>query len=251
VRGAPAASGQEASRDDAALALIDFVERSPAAVARHDRAAWIALFGAACVIEDPVGSRPHVAGDRAVIGRFYDTFIEPNDIVFHRGRDYVEGMSVLRELVIEIRMAPRVAISVPMFLVYDLAREGGELRILRLAAHWELAPMVMQLLRRGLRALPAALALGVRLLRVQGVAGTLGFMRAWRSAGARGKAAALRALADIEPALRPSAQARIIAAGDCVSLSVHGNGTQGVVQAQIRDGTVQHWRHWLRPVTRA
>jgi hypothetical protein len=61
---------------------IAVVEQSPAAAGRHDRAAWIELFTPDARIEDPVGSRPHI-GTRQ-IERFYDTFIEPRDIVFRR-----------------------------------------------------------------------------------------------------------------------------------------------------------------------
>lgn len=231
-----------------AAAVLAFVERSPAAVAQHDRAAWVALFAADCVIEDPVGSRPHRAGDRGVIARFYDTFIAPNVIVFHRGRDFVDGLQVLRDLSIEIRMAPRVAIRVPMYLVYELCREAGGLRIRRLAAHWELRPMLLQLLRCGLRGLPPALALGLRMIRLQGLGGTLGFMRAWRSAGSTGKAAVIAALAREEPALLPVADAKVIAAGDHVTLRVSGADVDGVFQAVTQGPVLQRRRCWTRAV---
>lgn len=239
---AHARAGSEAAE------LLAFVERSPAAVARHDRAGWIALFAADCVIEDPVGSRPHRAGDRGVIARFYDTFIAPNVIVFRRGRDYVDGLRVLRDLSIEIRMAPRVVIRVPMYLVYELCREAGELRIRRLAAHWELRPMLVQLLRCGLRALPCALALGWRMIRLQGFGGTLGFMRAWHSAGPAGKAAVIAALAREEPPLLPDADAKVIAAGNHVTLRVRGAGVDGVFQAMTPGTALQERRCWTRAV---
>ena len=229
-------------------AVIAFVERSPAAVAQHDRAGWIALFAADCVIEDPVGSRPHRAGDRDVIARFYDTFIAPNVIEFRRGRDYVDGLQVLRDLSIEIRMAPRVVIRVPMYLVYELCREAGELRIRRLAAHWELRPMLMQLLRCGLRGLPSALALGLRMIRLQGLGGTLGFMRAWRSVGPAGKAAVIAALGREEPPLLPAGDAKVIAAGDHVTLRVRGAGVHGVFQALAQGAALQEQRCWTRAV---
>jgi len=231
-----------------AVAVIAFVERSPAAVAQHDRVGWIALFAADCVIEDPVGSRPHRAGDRDVIARFYDTFIAPNVIVFRRGRDYVDGLRVLRDLSIEIRMAPRVVIRVPMYLVYELCREGGELRIRRLAAHWELRPMLMQLLRCGFRGVPSMLALGLRMIRLQGLGGTLGFMRAWRSSGAAGKPAMIAALGREEPPLHPATDAKLIAAGDYLTLRVSGTRANGVFQA-VKRGQVLQQRHcWMRTV---
>jgi len=233
-----------------ARALIAFVDGSPEAVMRHDRAGWIALFADDCLVEDPVGSRPHHAGDRAVIGRFYDTFIAPNQIVFHRGRDYIDGLDVLRDLSLEIRMAPGVAIRVPMFLVYELADESGALRIKRLAAHWELPAMVLALLRCGIRGVRPALALGVRMLRLQGVSGTLGFLRAWSSVGAAGKKAVLQSLRDDAAVLVPAEDGKLIAAGDCVSLRVRsGKGEEGVLQVMVRGSVPGRRRLWLQQVT--
>ena len=39
-----------------AAAVLAFVERSPEAVARHDRAAWVALFATDCVISKWIAS---------------------------------------------------------------------------------------------------------------------------------------------------------------------------------------------------
>jgi hypothetical protein len=232
-----------------AHALIAFVDGSPEAVMRHDRVGWIALFADDCLIEDPVGARPHRAGDRAVIGRFHDTFIAPNQIIFHRGRDYVDGLDVLRDLSLEIRMAPGVAIHVPMFLVYELTEESGALRIKRLAAHWELPPMVQALLRCGIPAVRPALALGTRMLRLQGVSGTLGFLRAWFSAGAAGKRAVLESLRGDTAALAPAADGKLIAAGDCVSLRVGSGNGEAVLQVTVRGNVAGRRRLWLQHVT--
>lgn len=75
--------------DTKAAELLAAVEQSPAAAAAHDRAGWAGLFSADGRVEDPVGSRPHVGPDQ--IGRFYDTFIGPRDITFHRDLDIVHG----------------------------------------------------------------------------------------------------------------------------------------------------------------
>ena len=87
-------------------ALLAAVERSPQAAAARDRAAWVGLFTADGRIEDPVGSRPHVG--HAQIGRFYDTFIGPRDIEFHRDLDIVSVPVVLRDLELEVAMGPAV-----------------------------------------------------------------------------------------------------------------------------------------------
>ena len=132
---------------------LRLVERSPAAVRAHDKQAWLALFAIHHVVEDPVGSTPHrtgVPGNRgrqrgaAPLSRFYDTFIAANDIRFHVDRNIVCGLHVVRDLTIEIAMSPQVTVHVPMHLLYELTEEGGELRISRLAAHWELWPMLRQ-----------------------------------------------------------------------------------------------------------
>ena len=57
---------QSPTRDD----LLATVERSPAATAAHDKAAWVGLFSADGRVEDPVGSRPHI-GHRAIGMRVY------------------------------------------------------------------------------------------------------------------------------------------------------------------------------------
>lgn len=174
------------------------VEGSPKAVAAHDKAAWLALFAELSVIEDPVGSRPHVNGvfdvrsgrsGNAAADRFYDTFIAPNDIVFDVANDVVCGRSVLRDLDVQITMAPEVVVRVPMHLLYELNCEDGTARIAHLHAYWELVPMVRSLLALGAPALPVATALGIRQVRNLGFGGLAGFAAGARSAGRAGKAA--------------------------------------------------------------
>src|ERR1035437_759723 len=126
---------------------MNTVMRSPQAVAIHDKDAWLAIFARYNIVEDPVGSTPHVSGvydcrsgvrGPGPLGRFFDTFIKPMDIVFHVDRDIVCGLGVARDLTIEIRMTPKVTVRVPMHLLYELVDEDGALKIQRLAAHWEL-----------------------------------------------------------------------------------------------------------------
>ena len=175
---------------------LALVERSPAAVAVHDKPAWLALFARDYVVEDPVGSAPHVTGPgsgnagRRPLSRFYDTFIAPNTIRFHVDRDCVRGLAVMRDLTIEITMSPRVVVHVPAHLLYELAVEDGELKIRRLAAHWELRPMLKQQVVSGLTFLPVGLASAGRMLRHLGVSGMAGFTRALSGVGEQGKAQA-------------------------------------------------------------
>lgn len=165
--------------------LLSAVARSPALAAAHDRTGWVGLYTADAEIEDPVGSRPHRGTDR--IDRFYATFIAPRDITFHVRADVVVDETVLRDVDLEVRMSAAVTMRIPAVLRYDLATDGAEPKITRLQAFWELPGMIGQFVRTGPRALPAGAALGVALLRNQGVAGAAGFLTGLRSAGPAGK----------------------------------------------------------------
>ncbi|HKI41589.1 MAG TPA: ketosteroid isomerase family protein [Mycobacterium sp.] len=165
--------------------LLAAVERSPQAAAAHDRSGWVGLFTADGRIEDPVGSWPHVG--HAQIGRFYDTFIGPRDITFHRDLDIVSGTVVLRDLGLEVAMGSAMTMHIPAFLRYDLRESNGQWHIAELRAYWELPPMMLQFLRTGSRAVSPALQLSRGLLGNQGLRGTVGFMAGFRRAGARQK----------------------------------------------------------------
>ena len=165
--------------------LMAAVERSPQAAAAHDRAGWVGLFTADGRIEDPVGSRGHLGTER--IGRFYDTFIGPRDIKFHRDLDIVFGTVVLRDLELEVAMGPSVTMYIPALLRYDLREANGEWRIAVLRAYWELPAIMLQFLRSGSGAISPGLQLSRNLLGNQGLKGAAGFMTGFRRVGARHK----------------------------------------------------------------
>jgi hypothetical protein len=164
--------------------LLAAVERSPYAAAAHDRARWVELFTADGRIEDPVGSRPHVGLPQ--IARFYDTFIGPRDIVFHRDFDVVSGHVVIRDLELGVAMGS-VTMTIPAFLRYDLREVESQWKIAELRAYWDLPAMVRQFLRNGAAAAPAALGLSYGLLRHQRLVGTAGFAAGFRRAGSDGR----------------------------------------------------------------
>ena len=137
------------------------------------------------VIEDPVGSQPH--SGRGQIYRFYDTFIGPRDITFHRDLDIVFGSTVLRDLELEVAMGSAVTMYIPAFLRYDLREVNGTWRIAELRAYWELPAMMLQFMRTGPGALRPGLQLSRGLLDNQGLRGTAGFMAGFRRPGARHK----------------------------------------------------------------
>lgn len=175
---------------------IETVIASPKAVAAKDAIAWASIFAKYNVVEDPVGSAPHhngvfdaKAGRRGngALGRFFETFIAPNEITFHVDQDIVCDNHVCRDLTIEIQMAPAVVVKVPMHLLYELCDENGQPRIQRLAAHWELWPMIKQLFAVGPAAYSVLMALGMRMMRIQGLSGALGFSKGFLGIGAIGK----------------------------------------------------------------
>jgi hypothetical protein len=164
--------------------LLAVVEASPACVARHDKQAWLALFADGAIVEDPVGSAPHRRGARVrgtppddELGRFWETFIAPNEIRFEVREDIVAGLEVVRDVIIHTRLSTGLEIRVPAHLLYELVEEGGSPRIRRLAAHWELPRLSGQALRSGWRGCATMVRLGGRMLRCQGLGGTLGYAR--------------------------------------------------------------------------
>jgi SnoaL-like domain len=165
--------------------LLAAVERSPQAFTAHDRDGWVGVFTTDARVEDPVGSRAHVGYEQ--IYRFYDTFIGPRDIKFHRDLDIVFGTAVLRDLELEVAMGSSVTMYIPAFLRYDLRQADGGWRIAVLRAYWELPAMMLQFLRTGSRAISPALQLSRGLLANQGLGGTVGFMTGFRRVGARHK----------------------------------------------------------------
>ncbi len=242
--------------------LLAAVERSPQAFTVHDRDGWVGVFTADARVEDPVGSAPHVG--QAEIGRFYDTFIGPRDIKFHRDLDIVLGTVVLRDLELEVAMGSAVTMFIPAFLRYDLREAHGEWQIAELRAYWELPAMMWQFLRTGSTALSPALQLSRSLLTNQRMRGTAGFMSGFRRVGARHKklveaflkalahgntAAAAHALspnatttlgdtdaldiAELAEQLAHASWNKVIGAGSTVAVSLNSDHGRGIVFADV------------------
>jgi len=165
--------------------LLELVDRSPAAVAIHDKKAWLELFSRAAVVQDPVGTAPHrrtVSGDGAAsgndpLGRFWETFIAPNRISFTSYQDIVIGDEVVRDVLIRSELGSDITIEVPAYVIYRTTEENGAARIEALMAHWELRSMVRQVISGGLAGLSTMIQLGWRMLKIQGAAGALGYMQ--------------------------------------------------------------------------
>ena len=242
--------------------LLAAVERSPQAAAAHDRTGWVGLFTADARVEDPVGSRPHVG--HAQIGEFYDTFIGPRDIKFHRDLDIVFGTVVARDLELEVAMGSAVTMYIPAFLRYDLREANGEWQIAQLRAYWELPAMMLQFLRTGSRSISPALRLSRDLIANQGLRGTAGFATGFRRVGARhkklvetfldavaraDKSAAARLLsptatttlgdtdqldvAELVEQLGGASRTRVISAGSTVAASLNSKHGRGIMFADV------------------
>ncbi len=172
-------------------ACLACVEGSPAAVAVHNKPEWLSLFADCAVVEDPVGSRPQINlpddSGQSPLSQFYETFIAANDIRFDVDYDVVCAGAVVRDLDIEIRMSDKVRVRVPMHLLYELTTENGEVRIKRLAAHWELKPMLRQQMQYGLASAVAGVSSFWRMLRHMGLSGLSGFLQARETVGEAGK----------------------------------------------------------------
>ncbi len=162
--------------------IVATVQRSPDAVAAHDFAAWSGLFARGAVLEDPVGTPPVVVpdtGDVSALAGFYETFIAPNDVRFDVHADYVDGDTLLRDATIHIRFGTGVQIQVPAYVLYQVCSQGGQQRIHRLQAHWELRKLVPTILAHGLAGWKTMITLTATMLRAQGLVASMGFSRGY------------------------------------------------------------------------
>lgn len=219
-------------------ALMRVVAQSPAAVAAHDKQAWLRLWAPNFVVEDPVGSRPVLGGviDRrsgqrgdGALSRFWDAFIAANDISFDVHHDFVNGYRVVRDVTIRTSLPGGARADTPAHLLYELVEHDGEIKIRRMAAHWEPLPVFRQLLRPSTANAKALVGMTVRMVRYLGVAGTARFGGACFGVGARGKRVvkdlvtrAQRGQGDAIAVLDgvvPSDLSKVIAAGDTVTAS--------------------------------
>ncbi|MFH5207139.1 transporter [Antrihabitans spumae] len=240
--------------------LLEFVERSPLAVAAHDKAAWLALFAPRHVVEDPVGGRPVVGGlyDRRggsrgphALSRFWDTYIAPRSIRFrYDGPDIVRGLDVVRNVTIEITDTAGVVLETPAYLLYELTTDSGPLRIGRLAAHWEVGPVVAQLAGFDRAHTRSIAQTNIRLLKYQGLGGAFAFGRAMRSVGNSGKAAVAELVSQAQAGSDDAVQlfggavvgnlTKVIASGDVVVSTCVGGEVPAVLFCYLdrRSGTV-------------
>jgi hypothetical protein len=157
------------------------IEASPARVAAQDKDGWLALFSPDAKIEDPVGTTPCFRGrgqknGNDQLGRFFDTFIEGNDVRFEVRGDFVADKEAMRDVLIHTQLANGFQIIAPAHIYYRVTAEDGA-QICHLAATWELRGLVGKALRQFPKGLLTLCSLGWRMLRLQGVGGWLSYLK--------------------------------------------------------------------------
>ena len=203
----------------------DVVRSSPAAVAAHDKAGWIALFDDDYVIEDPVGWRPVRGGD---ISHFWDAFIAPNDIEFVVHHDWIDGLHVVRDVTVVTTLGTGLQVRTPAHLRYELVERDGVLKVARMAAHWELVPNFAQLMRPRAAHLRSMAAMNASLARNLGLRDTARYVGAIRSVGRKGKRAVRAYLGT-----RVDDLDKVIASGNVVTANCTVDGQPAAVIATL------------------
>jgi hypothetical protein len=201
------------------------VRSSPAAVAAHDKAGWIALFDDDYVIEDPVGWRP-VRGDD--ISSFWDAFIAPNDIEFVVHHDWIDGLHIVRDVTVVTTLGTGLQVRTPAHLRYELVERDGTLKVGRMAAHWELLPNFAQLMRPRATHIRSMAAMNASLVRNLGPRDTARFVGAVRSVGTKGKRAVRAYLGS-----RVADLDKVIASGNVVTANGTVDGQPAAVIATL------------------
>jgi steroid Delta-isomerase len=118
----------------------ELAKASMAAVAAHDRAAWLALFADDAVVEDPIGPSmfdPEGKGHRGLeaIAAFYDNVIAVNESVeFTIHQSILCGDEAANIGVIRIGLAGGSAVEVDGVYTY---RRSPDDKIASLRAFWE------------------------------------------------------------------------------------------------------------------
>ena len=205
--------------------LLALVRSSPAYVAAHDRTGWLGIFADQHVVEDPVGSRPVRSEDEGALGRFWDTFIAPNDIVFNVEHDWVDGFDVVRDVTIVTTLRTGAQVETPAHLRYETTRQDGRLKVRRMAAHWESAPVYAQLMRPTKAHVSAALGQNAHMFRTLGFGPTMEFIGAVRSVGRKGKQTVRDAM--------ETELTKVIASGNVVTANTVVDGQPAAVIATL------------------
>jgi hypothetical protein len=117
--------------------LTQLVEDSRHLVFIHDKIGWLATYHPEASIEDPVGTFAH-RGEQE-LSRFYDTFIEPNEVTFVDQKILTTPMSQWRQSTVVVRAAD-YELRVPAYILYEAQRNAnGNLRLAKMQAYWNMS----------------------------------------------------------------------------------------------------------------
>jgi ketosteroid isomerase-like protein len=110
------------------------------AVEAGDREAWLGLFAAEAVVEDPIGPSPMDPAGQGhrgaeAIAAFYDSVIGPNEVRFRIERSHAAGNEVANVGTITTTMADGTVVHTDLVATYRVDDEG---KVLALRAFWEL-----------------------------------------------------------------------------------------------------------------
>jgi hypothetical protein len=187
---------QETSADVLAL-----VHSSPRLVAEHDKEGWLGIFADGAVIEDPVGSVSVRKGAKVrkgndELGRFWDTFIAPNQIVFEPLLDVLVGNAVARDVTIHTTLPNGFQINVGAHLLYEVGWVDGVARVQRMRAFWQMGSSSLQGIKGGFKGMAAMTGFFWRIIKIMGLGWVWRYCRAlYRGIFGRGRKA-LRSFAE-------------------------------------------------------
>jgi ketosteroid isomerase-like protein len=220
---------------DSPNAKLVLVEQSPARVAEHDKAGWLALFTDDATIIDPIGGPTHQGAEAR--SRFWDTFIAPNDIRFEVFADIIapsETMEteVVRDIHIHVRSAAGAEIVVPTYLRYVVREEAAGLKIRTLEAYWELGGQMKQMTANGLRGVRTSMGITAGMLRNQGMGFLWSYSRGMLGIGNAGHKAVVR-LANALTQRDESVLTKLVADGATLEHPVGGRDGQGNLRTPL------------------
>jgi hypothetical protein len=181
--------------------VLTLVHSSPQLVAKHDKEGWVGIFADGAVVEDPVGSVSvrkgagvHKGDDE--LGRFWDTFIAPNEIIFETHLDVLVDKAVARDVTIHTSLPNGFKIGVGAHLLYEVGSVDGVLRVQRMRAFWEMASTSRQGVKGGLKGMAAMMGFFWRIIKINGLGWVWRYCRAlYRGIRGRGRKA-LRSFAE-------------------------------------------------------
>lgn len=181
--------------------VLALVHSSPQFVAKHDKEGWLGIFADGAVVEDPVGSVSVTKGakvrkDKDELGRFWDTFIAPNEIIFDAHLDVLVDKAVARDVTIRTKLPSGFKIAVGAHLLYEVDSVDGVLRVQRMRAFWQMGSTSRQGMKGGFKGMGALMGFFWRILKINGLGWVWRYCRAlYRGIRGRGRKA-LRSFAE-------------------------------------------------------